>query len=83
MNCSRSIRLHNEVFAAYFHKKINEGKPYNVAITHVAKKLVRLIFALETKGEMFDHDKLRWFFFLWIFCSHRGACFAIPFFLYL
>ena len=59
MNCARAMPLHNEVFAAYFRKKINEGKPYDVAINHVAKKLVRLIFALETKGEMFDADKLR------------------------
>jgi len=59
MNCSRSITLHNEVFAAYFRKKMDEGKPYNVAINHVAKKLIRLIFALETKGEMFNADKLR------------------------
>jgi len=59
MNCSRGVRLHNEVFATYYHKKINEGKPHCVAISHVAKKLVRLIFALEPKGEMFDPDKLR------------------------
>lgn len=59
MNCSRAIRLHNEVFATYYHKKISEGKPYNVAVNHVAKKLVRLIFALETKGEMFNAEKLR------------------------
>lgn len=54
MNCSRSILLHDEIFASYYHKKISEGKPHYVAISHVAKKLVRLIFALETKGEMFD-----------------------------
>jgi len=59
MNCARSISLHNEVFAAYFRKKLDEGKEYNVAANHVAKKLVRLIFALETKGVMFDPDKLR------------------------
>ena len=59
MNCSCSIVLHNEVFAVYFRKKMNEGKPYNVAISHVAKKLVRVIFALETKGVMFDIDLLR------------------------
>ncbi|EFE11077.1 hypothetical protein CLOM621_08550, partial [Clostridium sp. M62/1] len=28
-------------------KKISEGKHYNVAITHAAKKLVRLIYAME------------------------------------
>lgn len=59
MNCSRAITLHNEVFAVYFRKKMDEGKSYNVAISHVAKKLVRLIFALETKGEMYDANKLR------------------------
>lgn len=59
MNCSRSIPLHNEVFAAYYRKKLDEGKPYNVVINHVAKKLIRLIFALETKGELFNPDKLR------------------------
>lgn len=59
MNCSRSIRLHNETFAAYYQKKINEGKPHYVALSHVAKKLVRLIFALETKGERFDPAFLR------------------------
>lgn len=59
MNCARAIRLHNEVFAAYYRKKTDEGKPHCVAINHVAKKLVRLIFALETKGEMFDPEKSR------------------------
>jgi len=59
MNCSRSIKLHNEVFAAYYQKKRDEGKPHFVAINNVAKKLVRLIYALETKGVMFDADKLR------------------------
>ena len=34
-------------FAAYLAKKRAEGKYYNVALSHAAKKLVRLIFALE------------------------------------
>ena len=59
MNCSRSILLHNETFAVYYQKKISEGKHHYVAVNHVAKKLIRLIFALETKGEMFDPDVLR------------------------
>ena len=59
MNCASSVKLHNEVFAVYYQKKIAEGKPHRVAINHVAKKLVRLIFALETKGVMFDPDVLR------------------------
>ena len=59
MNCAGTVRLHNETFATYYRKKINEGKPHCVAMSHVAKKLVRLIFALETKGVMFDQDLLR------------------------
>ena len=32
-------------------KKRAEGKHYNVAISHAAKKLVRLIFALQRSGQ--------------------------------
>ena len=35
-------------FAAYLAKKRAEGKHYNVAVSHAAKKLVRLIYALQT-----------------------------------
>ena len=41
-------------FAAYLAKKRAEGKHYNVAISHAAKKLVRLIFALQTSGSAFQ-----------------------------
>jgi hypothetical protein len=41
-------------FAAYLAKKRAEGKHYNVAISHAAKKLVRLIFALEHSREPFS-----------------------------
>ena len=34
-------------FADYLAKKRSEGKHYNVALSHAAKKLVRLIFAME------------------------------------
>ena len=34
-------------FADYLAKKRAEGKHYNIAISHAAKKLVRLIFAME------------------------------------
>jgi transposase len=59
INCCRALRLHNEVFAAYYLKKISEGKEHGVAVSHMAKKLIRLIFTLETKGERFDPAKLR------------------------
>jgi transposase len=59
MNCANGVCLHNEVFAAYYRKKRDEGKEHNVARNHVAKKLVRIIYTLETKGVMFDAEKLR------------------------
>ena len=41
------------IFSAYLAKKRAEGKHYYVAVTHAAKKLVRLIYALETSGEKY------------------------------
>lgn len=40
-------------FAAYLAKKRLEGKHYNVAVSHAAKKLVRLIFTLEKSRESY------------------------------
>ena len=41
-------------FAAYLAKKRAEGKHYNVAISHAAKKLVRLIYAMQKSGRSFQ-----------------------------
>lgn len=46
-NATKYVCKWNSNFAAYLTKKRSEGKHYNVAISHAAKKLVRLIFALE------------------------------------
>lgn len=43
---ARGIINFDPNFFAYYQKKSSEGKAYNVACSHVAKKLVRLIFAL-------------------------------------
>jgi transposase len=59
MNCANTVCLHNEVFAEYYRKKRNEGKEHNVARNHVAKKLVRIIYALETQNIRFNPDLLR------------------------
>lgn len=58
LRCCDAIMLNNEVFAQYYSKKIAEGKPYNVAKTHLAKKLIRVIYTLETTGTRFDPAKL-------------------------
>ena len=46
-NATKYVCLWDPAFASYLATKRAEGKHYNVAISHAAKKLVRLIFALE------------------------------------
>lgn len=46
-NAAKYVCHWDASFAAYLAKKRAEGKHYNVAISHAAKKLVRLIFAME------------------------------------
>ena len=52
-NATRFVCLWDETFAKYLAKKRSEGKHYNVAVTHAAKKLVRLMFHLMTTGEAY------------------------------
>ena len=49
-NATKYVCHWDSSFAAYLAKKRAEGKHYNVAISHAAKKLVRLIFAMEKSG---------------------------------
>ena len=44
-------------FATYYAKKRGEGKPHREAITHVAKKLIRVIYALERQDIDFNAQK--------------------------
>lgn len=41
-------------FASYLAKKRAEGKHYTVAISHAAKKLVRVIYAMEKSGQEYQ-----------------------------
>ena len=50
-NATKYVCLWDPAFAAYLSKKRAEGKHYNVAISHAAKKLVRLIYAMEKSGQ--------------------------------
>lgn len=59
MNCAMPLIMYNMVFAEYYHKKRAEGKPHRVALNHVAKKLIRVIYTLETQNIPFDASKLR------------------------
>ena len=53
-NAAKYVCIWEPSFAAYLAKKRAEGKHYNVAISHAAKKLVRLIFALQTSGRAYQ-----------------------------
>ena len=46
-NATKYVCHWDPTFADYLAKKRAEGKHYNVALSHAAKKLVRLIFAME------------------------------------
>ena len=52
-NATKYVCLWDPVFAAYLAKKRAEGKHYNVAISHAAKKLVRVVYALQKSGESY------------------------------
>lgn len=59
MNCVVPLIRFNPVFASYYHKKRKEGKSHRVALSHTAKKLVRVIYTLETKDIDYDAALLR------------------------
>ena len=52
-NATKYVCHWDESFAMYLEKKRSEGKHYNVALSHAAKKLVRLIFAMEKSGQAY------------------------------
>lgn len=50
-NATRFVCSWEPSFGRYLAKKRAEGKHYNVALSHAAKRLVRLIYAMEKSGE--------------------------------
>lgn len=59
LNAADYVFMHEHVFTEYYYKKRNEGKSHRVALSHVAKKLVRVIYKLETTNTQFDSSKLK------------------------
>ena len=47
---ARSTIVHNPNIAIYYQKKLSEGKHYNVICSHIAKKLVRILYTLLKKN---------------------------------
>lgn len=52
-NATKFVCHWDPTFAAYLAKKRSEGKHYSVAISHAAKKLVRVIYQLERSGQSY------------------------------
>jgi transposase len=52
-NATKYVCHWDPTFNAYLAMKRAEGKPYNVAVSHAAKKLTRVIFHLVKTGEVF------------------------------
>ena len=52
-NAAKFVCHWEPTFSAYLTKKRAEGKHYNVAVSHAAKKLVRLIYALEKSRQSY------------------------------
>lgn len=53
-NAAKYVCIWDNTFAAYLAKKRAEGKHYNVAISHAAKKLVRVIYQMEKTGQPYN-----------------------------
>ncbi len=50
---AKLISIHDPTFSAYLSKKRSEGKHYYVAVSHVAKKLVRVIYYLVKTNQIY------------------------------
>ena len=59
MSAAEYVFMHEPTFTIYYYKKRSEGKAHRVALSHVAKKLVRVIYKLETSDIPFDSSKLK------------------------
>jgi transposase len=52
-NATKFVCKWDERFATYLAKKMREGKHYNIAVSHAAKKLVRTIYSMKLTGESY------------------------------
>lgn len=59
MNCAQTVVNYEPTFAMFYAKKRAEGKPHRVALSHVVKKLLRVIYTLQTKNLAYDAEAMR------------------------
>ena len=53
-NATKFVCKWDESFGIYLGRKISEGKHYNVAVSHAAKKLIRTIYRMELTGQAYS-----------------------------
>ena len=59
MNCAQTVVNYDPTFAMFYAKKRAEAKPHRVALSHVVKKLLRVIYTLQTKNLSYSCDSVR------------------------
>ena len=59
MNTSMTLLRYSPTFYDYYQKKRSEGKCHRVALSHVCKKLIRVIYTLEKNNIDFDPSLLK------------------------
>lgn len=59
MNCAQTVVNYEPTFAMFYAKKRAEGKPHRVALSHVVKKLLRVVYTLQTKNIAYDAELVR------------------------
>lgn len=59
IQAAKLISIYSPHFKTYLKLKISHGKHYNVAVTLIAKKLIRVIYHLLKTNQTFDEAKLR------------------------
>lgn len=58
LNASRLVAMRDKSFHDYKEKKLSEGKHYFVALSHVTKKLIRVIFYLLKTGKTYQAQNI-------------------------
>jgi transposase len=56
LEAARLAAIRDNVFRDYMLKKVGEGKHFYVARSHVARKLVRVIFSLIKNDQVFNRE---------------------------
>ena len=59
MNIANGVIRYNPTFYDFYLKKRSEGKCHRVALSHVCKKLLRVIYKLETQNIQFNPSLLK------------------------